>query len=124
MKENGFYADLPHGRLDISGDQEHGFRPFQLLVAAISVCTGGVLRKVMGKMRMDISDIQIETKEDRNPDMANRIEKIHLHLTITGQNLTEEKINKALVVARKNCPMVQSVIGSIEVEETFEFRNE
>ncbi|MBT2758141.1 OsmC family protein [Mesobacillus foraminis] len=120
----GFHADLEYGRLDVAGDVAHGFRPYQLLVASIAVCSGGVLRKVLTKMRMEFSDITIKADAERNKEAADRVEKITVHFTITGKNLSESKVEKALVLASKNCSMVQSVIGSIEVEETFELIEE
>ncbi|MDG5473322.1 OsmC family protein [Jeotgalibacillus sp. ET6] len=120
MKENGFTTDLPYGTLDVSGNEEHGFRPYQLLTASIAVCSGGVLRSVMNKMRLSFEDIAIETEVVRNEQKANRVEKIHMHFNITGSDLDEKKIHKALELTRKNCSMVQSVLGSIEVTETFQ----
>jgi putative redox protein len=120
MKEGGFQAKLPYGDLDVSGDETYGYRPYQLMVSSIAVCSGGVLRKVLEKMRLSFDDIHIEAKVERNEEQASRIEKIHLHFKIKGNNLNPVKVEKALVLTKKNCSMVQSVIGSIEVEETFE----
>lgn len=121
MKEEmGFYTELPFGRLDVAGDEEYGFRPFQLLVASLAVCSGGVLRKIMKKMRMDFEDIQIKTSVERNPDAADRVEKVHIHFLIKGNDLNEAKLHKALELTRKNCSMVRSVEGSIDIAETFE----
>ncbi|OMP68138.1 OsmC family protein [Domibacillus epiphyticus] len=122
MKEGGFTAEFPFGKLDISGDDQYGFRPYQLLVSSIAVCSGGVLRKIFEKQRLDIEDITIQTDVTRNPDEANRVEKISVHFIIKGKGLKEEKVKKALELTRKNCAMVQSVIPAIEVEETFEIR--
>ncbi|MBT2688479.1 OsmC family protein [Bacillus sp. ISL-47] len=121
MKEEvGFFAELPYGRLDIAGDDEYGYRPFQLLVASLAVCSGGVLRKIMKKMRMSFEDIQIKTSVERNPDIADRVEKVHIHFLIKGTDLNEAKLHKAMELTRKNCSMVRSVEDSIEVVETFE----
>jgi putative redox protein len=122
MKEGGFVTDLSYGQLDISGNEEYGFRPYQLMVSSIAVCSGGVLRKILEKQRISFEDISIIAEVTRNEEKANRIEKVALHFTITGDNLKEEKIQKAMELTRKNCSMVQSVIGSIEVEETFELK--
>ncbi|MGF2615062.1 OsmC family protein [Rossellomorea vietnamensis] len=123
MKEGGFAADLPFGQLEVSGNEEYGFRPYQLMVSSIAVCSGGVLRKILEKQRVGFEDISIKADVKRNEEEANRIEKVSLHFTITGDNLKEEKIQKAMELTRKNCSMVQSVIGSIEVEETFEIKS-
>jgi putative redox protein len=120
MQEGGFYSDLAYGKLEVSGKEEYGFRPFQLLVSSIAVCSGGVLRKVLEKMRIEFDDIHIKADVVRNEDEANRVEEISLHFTIQGEKLDEKKIEKAMKLTRKNCSMVQSVQDSIKIEETFE----
>jgi putative redox protein len=120
MQEGGFYSDLAYGKLEVSGNEEYGFRPFQLLVSSIAVCSGGVLRKVLEKMRIEFDDIHIKADVVRNEDEANRVEEISLHFTIQGEKLDEKKIEKAMKLTRKNCSMVQSVQDSIKIEETFE----
>lgn len=122
MKDGGFTTDLPYGELHISGDEEYGFRPYQLLVSSVAVCSGGVLRKIFAKQRIDIEDITIQTDVVRNSEAADRVEKIIVHFIIKGAGLKEEKVRKAIELTRKNCSMVQSVIPSIEVEETFELK--
>jgi uncharacterized OsmC-like protein len=120
MKEGGFYSEFPYGRLDVSGNEEYGFRPYQLMVSSVAVCSGGVLRKILEKMRIEFEDIHITGEAERNKEKADRIEKISLHFRIKGKDLNESKIEKAMELTKKNCSMVQSVIGSIVVEETFE----
>lgn len=120
MKEVGFYTETMNGRLDVAGDENHGFRPFQLLVSSVAVCSGGVLRKILEKKRLSYEDIHIKAEVERNPEVADRIEKIHLHFIVKGLEIEENQMEKIMVLTRKNCSMVQSVIGSIEVEETFE----
>ncbi|MHA6252732.1 OsmC family protein [Oceanobacillus sp. CAU 1775] len=120
MKENGFSMLTEYGELSISPDEEHGFRPFQLMVASIVGCSSTVLRKVLTKMRLDFKDIEVSACMERNEAKANRIEKLHLHFVIKGENLPQGKIEKAGAIARKNCGMIQSVQSSIHVTESFE----
>ncbi|MGG1631867.1 OsmC family protein [Rossellomorea sp. NRS-1567] len=120
MQEGGFYTDLGFGKLEVSGNEEYGFRPFQLLVSSVAVCSGGVLRKVLEKMRIEFDDIHIKADITRNEAEANRVEAISLHFTIRGTDIDKNKIEKAMKLTRKNCSMVQSVQDSIKIEETFE----
>jgi putative redox protein len=120
MKEVGFATELPFGSLQVAGNEEYGFRPYQLMVASVAVCSGGVLKQILEKMRLSFEDIKIQTNLERNEKEANRIEKIYIHFLIKGNDLKEDQIRKALELTKKNCSMVQSVIGSIEVIETFE----
>ncbi|WP_226669971.1 OsmC family protein [Metabacillus litoralis] len=119
-KDVGFTTTTDYGELHVAGDEAYGYRPFQLMVASIAVCSGGVLRKILTKKRIEIEDMTIDTKVKRNEAEANKIEIIHIHYIIKGENLNEKKIQQSIELASKNCPMAQSVKGSIEIEETFE----
>lgn len=120
MNENGFTGKLPFGEIAISGNEQYGFRPYQLLVSSLAVCSGGVMRKVLEKMRMPAEDIQIEVKEVvRVEEEADRVSKVHIHFTLKG-NIDENKMERVMELTRKNCSMVQSVKDSIEIIETFD----
>ncbi|CEG23564.1 OsmC-like protein [Planococcus massiliensis] len=120
MNENGFTGKLPFGEIEISGNEQYGFRPYQLLVSSLAVCSGGVMRKVLEKMRMPADDIQIEVKEVvRVEDEADRVSKVHIHFTLQGK-IEESKMERVMELTRKNCSMVQSVKDSIEIIETYE----
>lgn len=120
MTEHGFSGDLPFGELSVSTNEEHGFRPYQLLVASLAVCSAGIIRKVLEKQRMPADDIQAEVKEIvRIDEEAGRVSKVHLHFLIKGQ-IDESKMPRVMELTRKNCSMVRSVEHSIEVVETYE----
>ncbi|NGP46046.1 OsmC family protein [Bacillaceae bacterium SIJ1] len=120
MTDEGFSTDTAFGTLDISSKDEAGFRPYQLLVSSVAVCSGGVLRKVLEKKRMNVDDITITADVTRNADEANRVEKIHLHFKVKGEGLTKEKLQKSLDVTFANCSMAQSVKDSIVLSESCE----
>ncbi|MBB4825371.1 putative OsmC-like protein [Sporosarcina luteola] len=121
MTENGFKTETSYGKLAISSNDEYGFRPYQLLVSSVAVCSGGVMRKILDKMRMPADHITVEAREIvRNPDQADRIEKIHLHFIIRGSSIEESKMGRVMELTTKNCSMVQSVHESIEIVETYE----
>lgn len=120
MKEKGFESEFEFGKLQVCGDEQYGFRPYQLLVSAVAVCSGGVLRKVLEKKRIAYEDIEITVEMERNEKRANSVKSIHMHFIIKGVDMTDEAMEKALKVTRKNCSMVQSVEDSIEITESFE----
>lgn len=122
MTENGFQTETSYGTLQVSGNDEFGFRPYQLLISSIAVCSGGVMRKILERKRIPAENITIDVKEVyRNAEMANRVEKIHLHFIIEGIELDNEKMDKIMLVTENNCSMLQSVKDSIEVLKTYEF---
>lgn len=120
MNEKGFTGTLPFGELIVSSNEEYGFRPYQLLVSSLAVCSGGIMRKVLEKMRMPAEDIQIEVKEViRIEEEASRVSKVHLHFTLKG-DIDPAKMPRVMELTRKNCSMVRTMENSIEIIETFE----
>ncbi|WP_025782788.1 OsmC family protein [Sporosarcina sp. D27] len=124
MTEHGFETETEFGKLEISSNEEKGFRPYQLMVSSIAACTGGVMRKILEKKRMPAESIDIEVKEViRSQDDASRLEKIHLHIKVKADGLTDEKMPKILELTDKNCSMYQSVANCIDVRKTYELLN-
>lgn len=120
MTESGFTGNLPYGELNVSTNEELGFRPYQLLVASLAVCSGGIIRKILEKKRMPAEDIQVEVKEIvRIDEEAGRVAKVHLHFIIKGE-IDHSKMAQVMELTHKNCSMVRSVENSMEVIETYE----
>lgn len=113
--ENGLQTELPFGDLHISPEDEHGFRPYQLMVASVSACSVSVFRQVLRKQRVEFEDLTVSAEVTRNEDEANRIEQIDLTFSITGDNLNEKKLQKSLEISSKNCSMVRTVEDSIRI---------
>ncbi len=120
FKDGAFSGDLPFGKLNVSGDDSKGFRPYQLLTSSIGVCSAGVLLQILTKMRMELEDVKVRLKPERNEEEANRIETINIHFIIKGKDLDEEKIKKVMPLVDKHCSMIQSVKDAINIKKTYE----
>ncbi|WP_243299206.1 OsmC family protein [Bacillus litorisediminis] len=118
-KAGGFMTELPYGELHVSSDETKGFRPFQLLVSSIAVCSGGVLQRILEKKRMKVDGLKVRAEVKRNANEANRITDIHLHFEIEG-DVNQAAMEKILDITKKNCAMYQSVKDSINITESFE----
>lgn len=123
MNANGFQTNLVYDELKISAHENDGFNPYELFISSIVGCSGGVLRKVFQKMRLQINDINISVLVKRNEEEAYRIEQIHLTFTIYAENIARDIVDKAIKLARKNCSMIQSVQDSIQITESFELKS-
>ncbi|WP_163580972.1 OsmC family protein [Gracilibacillus saliphilus] len=123
LSEGGVRTILPFGELDISGNEELGYRPFQLMVASIAGCSASVFRKVLDKKRITIDDLKISAETERSPDEANKITSIHLRFVVKGVGLKKDQIEKSLEIARKNCSMIRTIEDSVKITETLEIVN-
>lgn len=117
LKGTGMRTELAYGVLSVSGNEDFGYRPFELMVASIAGCSGSVFRKILKKQRVGMEDLVITAEVDRNPDEANRIERIKLKYTVKGRYLDPDKLYKSLAIARKNCSMIRSVENCVKIEE-------
>ena len=124
MTETGYVTETKYGSLNISADEAQGYRPFQLMVASIAICSGTVLKNILRKKRKAIHDIRITADVTRNPEKADRIEKIHLTFIVKADDLSEEALEKIGHLTRKHCSMVQSVQESIEITESFQVQKD
>ncbi|MDX8046899.1 OsmC family protein [Gracilibacillus sp. S3-1-1] len=120
LSEGGIRAVLPYGELDISGNEEFGYRPFQLMMASVAGCSGSVFRKVLDKKRIEIDDMKISAEVERDAEQANKITAIHLHVVVKGVNLDPDQLEKSLEIARKNCSMVRTIEDSVKITERLE----
>lgn len=120
MKEDSFVMETDFRELPISPDGVRGFRPYQLMIAAIAGCIANVFKQILNKMRLEVENIRITANHKRDDKNAGRIKAIHLHFTLKGNHLPEEKVKRALALARKNCSMIQTVQACVHVTESFE----
>lgn len=97
LKKNGIQTNLHYGDLCVSGNEDYGFRPFQLMVASIAGCCGSVLRKILEKQRVHVDDLMIHADVVRNSAEANRIDTITLRFTIKGYHLNPDQDRKSVV---------------------------
>ncbi|RPF50570.1 OsmC family protein [Aquisalibacillus elongatus] len=120
VTQDEIQTEVGYGTLNISPNEEEGYRPFQLMVASLAGCSASVYRKILNKQKVEFEEMTIDAEVERTGDDVNKIEKVTLNFKVKGQNLNQKKLEKGLQIASKNCSMVQSVIGSIEVVENVE----
>jgi putative redox protein len=109
-------GQLEYGFLPISPNTEMGYRPMELFVSSLTGCSTSVLANILAKKRIDYKRIDVEVTAVRNAKEANRIEQLTFNVAV--QTDTEDKANQADKIAGlvlKNCGMIQSVIGSIDI---------
>ncbi|MBT2643263.1 OsmC family protein [Bacillus sp. ISL-41] len=110
-------GQLEYGFLPISPNTEMGYRPMELFVSSLTGCSTSVLANILAKKRIDYKRIDVEVTAVRNAKEANRIEQLTFNVAV--QTDTEDKAKQADKIAGlvlKNCGMIQSVIGSINIQ--------
>ncbi|KXI31322.1 OsmC family protein [Bacillus safensis] len=113
-EKDHWIALIEDRQLPISGTEELGYRPSQLLTSAIAGCFGEMLIHVCRKKRISYEGMKI-TSETTRAGAVNNISCIHLHILFEDINTSDEQIDKMITLALRHCSMVQSVKESIDI---------
>jgi putative redox protein len=102
------------------GGENKGFRPMQLLLAAIGGCSTIDIVSILRKQREPLEDIQITVNGEREPHVEPSLFRdIHVHFTLKG-NLSEEKVRKAVDLSmQKYCSVAKTLEKTAKV--TYDF---
>lgn len=116
IENENVIGDLGFKSLPISRNNTQGYRPYELFVSSLIGCSGLLLENILKKKRYENTRTELEVAIVRNPDHANRIERISIIAYVQSeQPISEQNAMKIADLVVKNCGMIQSVINSIEV---------
>ena len=109
-------GQLEYGFLPISPNTEMGYRPLELFTASLTGCSTSVLANILTKKRIEYKRIDVKASADRNPQEANRIERLTFIVSVQTEEIDEaDQTEKIANLVLKNCSMIQSVIGNIDI---------
>jgi len=95
-------------------------KPLELLLIALGGCTGMDVVSLFKKMRQDVTALEFNISADRAEEHPNVYTKIDIEYVVTGRNLEEDKVKRAVelsqekycsvsVMLRKSCPVNYTV---------------
>ena len=102
------------------GGEQAGFRPMQLVLAAIASCSTMDLVPILEKQRQDLQQLQIRVNGERAEGTPAPFTSIHLHFTLTG-NIDPQKAERAVQLAvEKYCSVAEMLKRSAEISHSFD----
>ncbi|TGA99881.1 OsmC family peroxiredoxin [Sporolactobacillus shoreae] len=105
--------------------RELGFSPIQTVVAVTAACNAYVYEGILKKQKIPFKLISVDVDYEINEKLGTHpISAIHVHLVLNVDEADQEKAIKDLRLIAKNCPVVQSLNPSIEIDETVSFSDE
>lgn len=87
------------------GGRNVGVRPMELVLISLGGCTALDILNTLKKQRQKVTDCVIEIDGDRTEEGYPKVfEKIHIHFVVTGHNLKENFVKRAVdLSAEKYC---------------------
>ena len=79
-----------------SGGENLGARPMELLLMGLGGCTAFDVMTILKKARQDVTDCVAQLSAERADAIPSVFTKIHLHFVVTGRNLKEKHVARAI----------------------------
>ena len=107
------------------GGRNIGCRPMELMLMGLGGCTSYDVINILGKARQSVRDCVAEISAQRADDVPRVFTGIHVHFTVTGKNLKDSHVKRAVdLSADKYCSAsIMLGRGGVEITHDYEIVN-
>lgn len=98
------------------GGRNTGPRPMEMLLMGLGSCASFDILDILEKSRADITDCVASVKAERADAVPAVFTKIHVHFTVTGRNLKESQVKRAVELSAEKYCSVSIMLGKGGVE--------
>lgn len=103
------------------GGQNQGCRPMELLLLGMGGCSAFDVVLILKKSRQEITDCLVQIEATRAETEPKVFTKIHAHFVVTGKNLSEKHVDRAVhLSAEKYCSASIMLGKTAEITHDFE----
>lgn len=107
-----------------AGGRNLGIRPMEMVVLGLGGCSSFDVVSILKKTRQDISDCHVDITAERATTDPKVFTKIHAHFVVSGKNLDEKKVAKAVSLsADKYCSVSIMLAATVEITHDYEIIN-
>ena len=108
--------DMGHSiRMDVSklsGGEDSGFSPMQLLLVALGGCTGMDIMYVMKKQRQLVNNFEVLVSGERVKNPPQVYKDIEVVYKIKGKNLQEKAVKRAIKLSEDKYCSVRAMLNT------------
>ena len=106
-----------------NGGRNIGMRPMEMLLIGMGACTSFDVVTILKKARQPIVDCVADVKAERADEIPKVFTKIHVHFVITGDNLSESQVERAVKLsADKYCSASIMLAKSVIITHGYEIK--
>jgi len=104
-----------------AGGRNLGIRPMEMVVLGLGGCSSFDVVSILKKTRQNISDCHVDITAERAETDPKVFTKIHAHFVVSGKNLDEKKVAKAVSLsADKYCSVSIMLAATVEITHDYE----
>ena len=103
------------------GGRDLGPRPMEMLLLGTGACSSYDVISILKKSRQDVKSCQVEVSAERADSEPKVFTKIHIHFKVTGANLKEKQVERAVSLsAEKYCSASIMLGATAEISHDYE----
>ena len=114
FRGGGTYPETP--AIEIDGDNASGPGPMLALLLAAAGCTSADVVVMLEKMRVDLTDLSVESEGVRRDEEPRRYDAIHFRYRISGEGLDDAKAQRAVGLSvEKYCSVMHTLAPDVAI---------
>jgi putative redox protein len=107
--------DAPAGR-----DSWEGFKPSELLLAAVGGCTGVDVVDILRKKRQHFTALRITVTGRQQEDYPHAFKEIDIHYEVRGYGVSDQAVQRAIELSEeKYCSVAATVRGVADIHTSY-----
>ncbi|GLQ33456.1 hypothetical protein GCM10007876_39360 [Litoribrevibacter albus] len=103
------------------GGRNIGMRPMETLLIGMGGCASFDVVSILKKSRQQVTDCVAEIEAERADEVPSVFTKIHLHFKVTGTNLKEAQVKRAVELSAEKYCSASIMLGKAGVEITHDY---
>ncbi|MBB5319741.1 OsmC family protein [Marinobacter oulmenensis] len=106
------------------GGENLGPRPMELLLMGVGGCSSFDVMSILKKSRQDVTACHAELEAERADAVPAVFTKIHLHFVVTGNNLKEKQVQRAVSLSAEKYCSASIMLDSagVDITHSYEIR--
>lgn len=94
-----------------SGGNNTGSKPSELLLMSFGGCSGMDVISILRKKQQDVTNFEINVNSDVPETYPRSFTDIHIEYVVTGRNISEEAVQRAIDLSLEKYCMVGNTVG-------------
>lgn len=109
---------------DANWQEWKALKPSDLLLVSLASCSGHDVVMILERQRQKMTNLYIQVDGQQAEKPPNQFTDIHLHYTVTGENLDPSKVERAIKLSEeKYCSVAATIRGVATLTHSFEVEN-
>ena len=103
-------------------DSDKGPSPMEMLPTVMKGCTSIDVISILKKARQTVRDCLVQIEAEREDDYPRIFRKIHLHFILSGTNLSEHQVQRAIQLSQETYCAASIIMGYSGAEVTHSYK--